>query len=44
MVILRNVQTGERLRTLRAERCYERLDITGLTVITEEQRTALGRG
>jgi hypothetical protein len=29
------------VRTLRAERCYERLDITGLTGITGAQRQAL---
>jgi hypothetical protein len=29
------------VRTLRAERCYERLDITGLTGITDAQRQAL---
>jgi WD40 repeat protein len=32
---------GAHLRTLRAERRYERLDITGLTGITEAQRGAL---
>jgi hypothetical protein len=29
------------LRTLRADRRYERLDITGLTGVTEAQRAAL---
>jgi WD40 repeat protein/transcriptional regulator with XRE-family HTH domain len=33
--------TGECLRTLRAERRYERLNITGLTGVTETQRAAL---
>jgi WD40 repeat protein/transcriptional regulator with XRE-family HTH domain len=33
--------TGICLRTLRVERRYERLDITGLTGVTEAQRTAL---
>jgi predicted ATPase len=32
---------GAWLRTLRAERSYERLDITGLTGVTEAQRAAL---
>jgi len=32
---------GTHLRTLRMERRYERLDITGLTGITEAQRAAL---
>ena len=34
-------RTGTCLRTLRAERHYERLDITGLTGVTEAQRAAL---
>jgi WD40 repeat protein len=33
--------SGACLRTLRADRCYERLDITGLTGVTEAQRAAL---
>jgi WD40 repeat protein len=33
--------TGRWLRTLRAERRYQHLDITGLTGITAAQRTAL---
>jgi WD40 repeat protein len=33
--------TGTALRILRPERRYERLDITGLTGITDAQRTAL---
>jgi WD40 repeat protein len=32
---------GTCLRTLRPERCYEPLDITGLTGITEARRQAL---
>ncbi len=32
---------GVRLRTLRADRRYERLDISGLTGVTEAQRSAL---
>jgi WD40 repeat protein len=32
---------GAHARMLRAERCYERLDITGLVGITEAQRSAL---
>jgi WD40 repeat protein len=33
--------TGERLRTLQAERRYERLNTTGLSGVTETQRAAL---
>ena len=33
--------SGACLRTLRAERRYERMDITGLTGVTEAQRAAL---
>jgi hypothetical protein len=33
--------SGACLRTLRADRRYERLDITGLTGVTEAQRAAL---
>jgi WD40 repeat protein len=33
--------SGSCLRTLRADRCYERLDIRGLTGVTEAQRAAL---
>jgi WD40 repeat protein len=36
-----DVQSGKSVRSMRAERCYERLDITGLTGITEGQRQAL---
>ena len=41
MVRLSNARTGSCLRTLRAERRYERLEISGLRGITEAQRTAL---
>jgi WD40 repeat protein len=34
-------RSGACLRTVQAERRYERLDIAGLTGITEAQRTAL---
>jgi WD40 repeat protein/transcriptional regulator with XRE-family HTH domain len=40
-VRLWEVSSGICLRTLRAERRYERLDITGLTGVTEAQRAAL---
>jgi hypothetical protein len=33
--------SGACLRVLRAERRYERMDITGLTGVTEAQRSAL---
>ena len=36
-----NTTTGACLRTLRADRHYERLDITGLTGVTDTQRAAL---
>jgi WD40 repeat protein len=36
-----DTRTGACLHTLRAERRYERLDITGLTGITGAQRAAL---
>jgi WD40 repeat protein/transcriptional regulator with XRE-family HTH domain len=36
-----DVESGRCLRTLRAERRYERVDITGVTGITEGQRQAL---
>ena len=41
LVKLWEAGTGFSLRTLRAERRYERLDITGLTGVTEAQRSAL---
>jgi WD40 repeat protein len=40
-VRLWEARTGSWLRTLRAERRYERLDITGLTGVTSAQRAAL---
>jgi hypothetical protein len=40
-VRLWETSTGAWLGTLRPERRYERLDITGLTGITDAQRTAL---
>jgi hypothetical protein len=40
-VRLWDADNGELLRTLRTERRYERLDITGLKGITSAQRTAL---
>jgi WD40 repeat protein len=40
-VRLWEAQSGRCLRTLRPERRYERLDITGLRGITDAQRTAL---
>jgi len=35
-----DTQSGDSLRTLRADRYYERLDITGLSGITDGQRAA----
>jgi WD40 repeat protein len=40
-VRLWDVPDGASLRMLRADRRYERLDITGLTGVTEAQRGAL---
>jgi WD40 repeat protein len=40
-VRLWDVRSGTHLRTLQPERDYERLDITGLTGITDAQRQAL---
>jgi WD40 repeat protein len=40
-VRLWEVGSGACLRTLRSDRRYERLDITGLTGVTEAQRAAL---
>jgi WD40 repeat protein len=37
----RGPRSGACLRTLRVERLYERLDITGLTGVTDAQRAAL---
>jgi WD40 repeat protein len=41
IVRLWNTNSGAALRTLRSDRHYQRLDITGLSGITEAQRTAL---
>jgi WD40 repeat protein len=40
-VWLWDTQSAAALRMLRADRRYERLDITGLTGVTEAQRSAL---
>jgi WD40 repeat protein len=40
-VRLWEAKNGASLRTLRAERRYERMDISGLTGITQAQRAAL---
>jgi WD40 repeat protein len=40
-VRLWQTSSGASLRTLRHDPCYERLDITGLTGVTDAQRTAL---
>ena len=40
-VRLWEARSGTCLRTLRVDRRYERLDITGLSGVTEAQRTAL---
>jgi WD40 repeat protein len=40
-VTLWDANRGSLLRTLRPDRPYERLDITGLTGVTEAQRAAL---
>jgi WD40 repeat protein len=40
-VRLWQARTGADLHTLRADRRYERMDITGLTGVTEAQRAAL---
>jgi hypothetical protein len=39
--MLWNLHTGEQIQTLRHDRPYERMDITGLTGVTEAQRTSL---
>ena len=41
VVRLWDAESGACLRTLRSDRHYERLDITGLTGVTEAQRAAL---
>jgi WD40 repeat protein/transcriptional regulator with XRE-family HTH domain len=40
-IILWNLRTGEQLQILRRDRPYERMDITGLTGLTEAQRASL---
>jgi hypothetical protein len=39
--MLWDVETGECLRTLRAERLYEGMNITGVTGLTEAQKATL---
>ena len=41
MIRLCDVQTGECLKTLRPDRPYERMNITGVTGLTEAQITTL---
>ena len=36
-----NVQTGECIKTLRPDRPYERMNITGVTGLTEAQKASL---
>ena len=36
-----DLESGERVRTLRRDRPYERLDITGVQGLTEAQRASL---
>jgi WD40 repeat protein len=40
-VKLWEVASGASLRTLRGDRCYERMNITGLTGVTDAQRAAM---
>jgi WD40 repeat protein/transcriptional regulator with XRE-family HTH domain len=40
-IVLWDVQSGERLQTLRRDRPYERLNITGITGVTEAQKASL---
>jgi WD40 repeat protein len=40
-VKLWNAQSGECLKTLRGDRPYERMNITGVTGLTEVQKVAL---
>ena len=40
-IIVWDLHSGEHLQTLRRDRPYERLDITGLTGITDAQRASL---
>lgn len=40
-IVLWDIRSGERLQTLRRDRPYERMDIAGLTGITDAQRASL---
>jgi WD40 repeat protein len=40
-ITLWNLHSGEYLRTLRRDRPYERLDITGIKGVTQAQKTSL---
>ena len=40
-IVLWNVQSGEHRRTLRRDRPYERLNITGIQGLTEAQKATL---
>ncbi len=40
-IMLWDLERGEHLRTLRLDRSYERLDITGVKGLTEAQRATL---
>jgi WD40 repeat protein len=41
VITLWNLHSGEPLRTLRRDRLYERLDITGIRGLTEAQKATL---
>ena len=41
VIMLWDLHTGKQLQTLRRDRPYERMDITGLTGITPAQRASL---
>jgi WD40 repeat protein len=40
-IALWDVQTGDRIKVLRAPRPYEKLNITGIKSLTEAQKTTL---
>lgn len=40
-IVIWNIHTGEKLHTLRRDRPYERMDISGLSGITDAQRASL---
>jgi hypothetical protein len=40
--MLWDLQTGQPLQTVRRDRTYERLNITGVRGLTQAQRTTLG--